>query len=148
MRVPLIVHERQAYWIRHLRPRLAHLEARWIESRSLADLERALESFPCPVVLIQLGHRHREALQALVTTAVLAPTALILVVDRERHLGPDPLARELGATHTIRGEVPPPDVAALIDRWVVLATRRAQKDGWLPQSSRDPEPWDIPFLDP
>jgi hypothetical protein len=73
------------------------------------------------------------------------------VLDGEAHDGAALLARELGATHVLSGPVPPPAVAALLDRWLPLARRRTETAGWstaAPEPPR-PEPWNwlTPLLD-
>jgi hypothetical protein len=45
------------------------------------------------------------------------------------------LARELGATHVLSGFVPPPEVAILLIRWITLARRYLESDGWSRTSS-------------
>ena len=72
--------------------------------------------------------------------AQMAPNALVLVLDPSGHAGVVPAARELGATHVLTGVVTPPMVVALLSRWLTLARRRAEADGW----AGDPEPevWD------
>jgi hypothetical protein len=52
------------------------------------------------------------------------------VLDPESHHGAAGLARELGATHVVSGFVPPPEVAALLARWIALAQRHIERDGW------------------
>jgi hypothetical protein len=53
------------------------------------------------------------------------------------------LARELGATHVLSGPVTPPEVTHLIARWLPLAQRQAESDGWssAPKGTPEPEPW-------
>jgi hypothetical protein len=52
------------------------------------------------------------------------------VLDPEAHDRAIGLARELGATHGVAGFVPPPVVANLLARWIALAERRIERDGW------------------
>ena len=51
------------------------------------------------------------------------------------------LARELGATLVLSGHVPPPVVAELLDRWLSLARRRTDADGWSARMAPEPESW-------
>lgn len=148
--LPLIIHERLNQWARQLRPRLAAWPIRLVESRSLADLEGALAGTACPILLIDLGQRPRAGLEELERATRLAPSALILVLDPEAHEGVALLARELGATHVYSGVVTPPAVARLIERWIVLAQRRTEADGWSSVRKPEPEPepwnWLAPYL--
>ena len=54
------------------------------------------------------------------------------------------LAFEVGATLVIAGVVPPPRVAAMVLRWLPLARRRAELDGWALANGPEPEPWERP----
>jgi hypothetical protein len=55
------------------------------------------------------------------------------------------LARELGATYVASGFVPPPLVADLLARWIGLAQRRIERDGWsqisFPPTQTNPWTW-------
>jgi CheY-like chemotaxis protein len=139
----VVIHERLGTWARHLRPRFLAWPIRWVETRSTADLEAALTGLACPVVVIDLGRRVRAGLEDLDRAAQAAPNALFLVFDSEAHEGVAVLARELGATHVFSGPVTPPEVARLLARWLPLAQRLAESDGW--SSTREPrpaaEPW-------
>ena len=66
-----------------------------------------------------------------------SPAALVLVLDPGSIEGVRELARELGATHVISGFVPPPEVAALIDRWITLAAAQTEREGWSRQVSTE-----------
>jgi hypothetical protein len=146
----VVIHERQGIWARHLRPRLLAWPIRWAETRSTADLDAALSGMASPVVVIELGRRVRAALEDLDRAAQAAPNALILVLDPQAHAGVATLARELGATHVFSGPVTPPEVATLIARWLPLAMRQAEGDGWSAARPPDPEPepwnWLAPLL--
>jgi hypothetical protein len=148
--LPLIIHERLGSWARHLRPRLAVWPVRVIETRSTADLESALERAACPIVVIDLGRRPRAGLEELDRAVGKAPLALTLVLDPGAHEGVATLARELGATHVYSGVVTPPAVAGLLARWIPLAQRRTEGDGWSGawKSEPEPEPWNwlAPYL--
>jgi len=139
----VLIHERLGNWARQLRPRLLAWPIRWIETRSTTDLEAALAGMACPIVLIDLARRPRAGLEDLDRAAQAAPNALILVLDPQAHEGVATLARELGATHVLAGPVTPPSVAELIARWLPLARRRAERDGWsnAPEPEPEPEPW-------
>jgi CheY-like chemotaxis protein len=141
----VVTHERLGTWARQLRPRLLAWPIRWVETRSTADLEAALAGLACPVVLIDLGRRDRvrAGLEDLDRALQAAPNALVLVLDPLAHEGVATLARELGATHVLSGPVTPPSVAQLVARWLPLAQRQAEGDGWA--GAREPlpapEPW-------
>ncbi len=74
-----------------------------------------------------------------------APDAWVLVLDPEANDGVAGLARELGATYAVSGFVPPPVVADLLTRWVALAARRIERDGWsrtsFPETETEPWSW-------
>jgi hypothetical protein len=141
----VVTHEQLGTWARQLRPRLLAWPIRWVETRSTADLEAALAGLACPVVLIDLGRRDRvrAGLDDLDRALQAAPNAMILVLDPQAHEGLATLARELGATHVFSGPVTPPTVAQMIARWLPMAQRQAEGDGWA--STREPlpapEPW-------
>ena len=140
----LVIHERIGTWARQLRPRLV----------GVAD----------PAGRDPVGGRPRggagrrglpgrgdrpgppaRAPGSKTSTArcAVAPDALVLVLDPEAHDGVAPLARELGATHVVAGPATPPAVAALLARWLPLARRRAEADGWsvAREPEPEPEPW-------
>ena len=148
--VPLIIHERLGNWTRQLRPRLLTWPIRIIESRSAADLEGALAGTACPIVVIDLDRRPRAGLDDLERATRKAPAALVLVLDPGVHDEVALLARELGAAHVFSGVVTPPAVARLLERWILLAQRRTEADGW--SSAHKPEPesepwnWLAPYL--
>ena len=141
--LPLVIHERLGYWARHLRPRLLGWPARWVQSRSADDLESALAGAACPIVVLDLTRRVRAGLEDLDRAVQRAPNAMVLVLDPEAHEGVALLARELGATHVISGVATPPDVADLLARWLPLAQRQAESEGWsnAPPPVPEPEPW-------
>ena len=129
-RVAVILHERLGHWNRQLRPRLHDRPVRWFETRSRADLDSLLIGLACPVVLIDLGRQPIEGLKDLGHIVDRAPDARVLVLDPEAHDQVAGLARELGATHVAPGFVPPPFVARLLARWIELAERQIERDGW------------------
>jgi hypothetical protein len=135
--LPLVIHERLGNWARQLRSRLSGWPIRLVESRSAADLEAALTGIACPIVVLDLAQRPRPGLDDLSRVAEVAPRALVLVLDPEAREGVAPLARELGATHVLSGVVTPPAVANLIARWIPLALRRTESEGW--SRAREPE---------
>jgi hypothetical protein len=141
--VAVILHERLGTWAGQLRARLHERPVRWLETRSTADLDAAIEGVACPVVVIDLS-RNVEALLDLGRVMKLAPGARTLVLDPER-LEVVAVARELGATEVISGFVPPPEVARLIDRWISLAVEQSQREGWsrslTAESPMDSESW-------
>ena len=139
----LVIHERICHWARLLRPRLVGPALRITETRSAADLEAALASVACPIVVIDLARRPRAGLDELDRALRVAPDALVLVLDPEAHEGVSLLAQELGATHVISGVATPPAVARLLARWLPLARRRTEAAGWSGTAPEpiEPEPW-------
>jgi hypothetical protein len=142
-RVAVILHERLGQWNRQLRPRLHDQRIRWFETRSRADLDNLLIGLSCPVVLIDLGQQPATGLHDLMCVLERAPDARILVLDPEFHSEAVGLARELGATHVASGYVSPSFVASLMARWIELAQRGMDRDGWSRASLADAatEPW-------
>ena len=141
--VPVILHERLGNWARQLRPRLHDLPIRLFETRSRGDLETILTGLASPVVLIDSGKHVSNGLLDVDLVLTRAPDALVLVNNPESSPEVASLARELGATHVLSGFVPPPDVAGLLLRWIVLARRQIEHDGW----SRTSEPESNPTED-
>lgn len=145
-RLPLVVHERLGVWARQLRPRVAGWPVRLVESRSVASLLATASQSACPLVLFDLANRPVTALAELEQLMQAAPGALVLV------LAPSPLpelttlARELGAASVLPGTPPPPAVVSLLARWVPLAVRRAEAEGWAaaqdePEPAHETDPW-------
>ncbi len=149
-RVAVILHERLGNWNRQLRPRLHDRPIRWFETRSRADLDSLLIGLAAPVVLIDLGRHPAEGLKDLDQVLLQAPDARVLVLDPESHDQVAGLARELGATHVASGFVPPPFVASLLARWIELAGRQIERDGWsrtsFPETETEPWAWLADFL--
>jgi hypothetical protein len=144
----LVIHERLGHWARQMRPRLSSWPVRLVETRSAADLEAAVAGRACPVVVIDLSRRVRSGLEDLDRATRAAPNAMVLVLDPGSHEGVALLARELGASHVIAGVATPPAVAALLARWLPLARRRDDRDGWSARPGPEPEPWGWPALVP
>ena len=142
-RVAVIVHERLGNWNRQLRPRLNNWPIRWFETRSRADLESLLVGLGSPIVLIDLGRYPAAGLRDLDHVLHRVSDARVLVLDPLAHDGVAALARELGATHVASGFVPPPFVASLLARWIELAARQIERNGWCKTSypETDAEPW-------
>jgi hypothetical protein len=138
MHVPLILHERLGNWARQLRPRLQNLPIRWFETRSRADLEHVLPGLAYPVVLIDPGKVVANGLVDLDLVLMRSPGALVLVNNAESDIEVTCLARELGATHVLSGFVPPPEVASLLTRWILLALRQSERAGWSRTSLPEP----------
>jgi hypothetical protein len=142
-RVAVIVHERLGNWARQLRPRLYRHAIRWCETRSAADLDAVLTGLISPVVLFDLAQQVAPGLRDLNLLLRRAPDARALVLDPEAHDGVSVVARELGATYVLAGFAPPPLVADLLARWIVLARSRIEREGWSRVLTADPgtEPW-------
>ncbi len=137
MHVPLILHERLGNWAGQLRSRLQNLPIRWFETRSRRDLDDVLTGLACPVVLIDPGTQLANGLIDLDLVRMRAPDALVLVRNAGGESEATLLARELGATQVLSGFVPPPEVACLLSRWVLLAQRRIECSGWSRISSSE-----------
>lgn len=134
--VPLVIHEQRGLWGRQLRPRLAGQPVRVFETRLRGELEEDASRGSCPILVVVLDDRPVQALDDLMHALAIAPRALTLVIDPRAQALLAWTAREIGATHVIPGTTPPPAVVALLGRWIVLARRRAESDGWWP----DPPP--------
>ena len=97
------------------------------------------------MVLIDLKRNVVKGLSDLDRLMRLFPGTRVLVLDPEAHDGVAELARALGATHVISGFVPPPEVACLIDRWIILADLQSDRAGWsrpmTTDTPLDPEGW-------
>ncbi len=143
VRVPLIIHERLARWGRQLRPRVATWPVRVHETRSSSDLVVALGRSACPILIIDLTDRPRQGLEALERAMANSPNLLTLALESGSHPEVLSLARELGATHVVSGLATPPDVMAILARWLPLAIRRAESDGWAGDPEPEPEPWEV-----
>ncbi len=129
-RVTLVVHERRDLWVRQLRPRVVGLPVTVRESRSAADLGRALSADPAAVVVADLGAEPFDRLSELEHCRRSLADALVLVLDPESIPGVALIAREVGATLVRSGFVSPPDVARILTRWITLASRRSEAAGW------------------
>lgn len=141
----VVLHERSGAWARQLRARLDDVPARWFETRSTADLLAATRACTSPVVLIEAAPDPAPALRDLAVLAASASSPFVLFVDprgRPEVLG---AARESGATRAVSGRVTPPEVAALAARWISLAGRAVDREGWtrpIPADpARDPAAW-------
>lgn len=127
----LAFHERRATWARLLRPRLVEAGVDCVETRSTADLTRALAGRFVPLVLIDASERPASVLDALAAVSETAPDALTLVLAPQESPPFDVWMRELGATRAWLGPARPPAVHDCLLRWSELARRRASADGWL-----------------
>jgi hypothetical protein len=113
-----------------------------VETRSSADLMRAVSQAAFPIVLIDSTDRVSAGLEDLARAVRLSPDALTLLLVPK---GPQTipwLARELGATHVFKGTPLPPRVTELLERWLNLARVRSDADGWAPAPPGPPEPWE------
>lgn len=142
----MVVHERRGTWARQLRARLRDPGLRWLESRSTADLLAAVRGAPRPIVVYEVGRRAEEGLEGLLRLTLAADDPLVLLLDPESR--PDVLAlgRELGASVVRAGVVTPPEVEALLRRWLGLVGHRAAREGWRPgddPGGPDPRPVDL-----
>lgn len=135
--VPLVFHERLSHWYRALRHQVSTWPVRVHESRTGHDLEALLRPMACPVLVLDLGRRTAQALEDLHLARSIARDALILAIDTARRPEVPPIALDLGATLVMGGPVVPPQVLAILGRWVPLARQRAGR-GWSPED--DPTP--------
>ena len=145
MRVPVILHGRMGDWSRQLRPRLHDLPVRWFESRSSQDLKTLLGGLAFPLVLIDAGRERGLSLRDLGRILIDAPRARVLVLDPDAVPGFALMARELGAAHVFSGFVPPPVVASLLSRWILISRSDIARAGWsrttFPETQTDPWSW-------
>lgn len=94
------------------------------------------------MLLVDLGQRPVPMLEDLERVLERSPDALSLVIAQEGDEEALVLARELGATMAIGGRVLPPEVMQLLDRWVRLARKRLETEGWIDEMAGRAEPWD------
>jgi DNA-binding NtrC family response regulator len=139
--LPLVVHEPQTSWGRQLRARGTEWPVRLHETRSLDDLIAALRRAAFGLLLVDAGDRPLAALDHLAHAAPLLGGWLVLFVDAAEDPDRATLARALGATHVVARPVPPPEVAALLRRWVDLALDRRARAGWLADIDPAPDAW-------
>ena len=150
MPAPLvIIHERVANWSRHLRPRFRGRAVRWSESRSTSTLLRAASLSTCPILVIEMESRPARGLEDLDGALRVAPKALSLVLEPRGRAEVLSISRELGATLVLGGVVVPPQVERVLLRWLPIAGRRSEAEGWSPSLEPEADPWDRPelFLD-
>jgi hypothetical protein len=130
VRLPLVVHERIGFWARQIRPRVVDRPVRLIESRSAPDLLAAVACSSCPILLIDLADRPAAHLDHLDRALQAAPDCLSLVLERTTDPEIHDLAIEMGATAVLPPGTTPPVVVNLLLRWIPLAQRRAERNGW------------------
>lgn len=123
--IRIVVHERIATWTGQLRPRFpSDGQVQWVESRSEQDLVAAAAGPADSIVLIDLGGRTLWGMRGLDALNQVTHAALILVLNPDSIAEIPLLARELGATLVWSGVVVPPQVEALLHRWLrLIATR-------------------------
>ncbi|WP_337174895.1 hypothetical protein [Paludisphaera sp.] len=134
----LVLHERTGDWARRLRPRPWAVSARWVESRSTADLLGATSARAWPVVLIEAAADPAPALRDLGSLVEAASAPLVLFLDPRGRPGVVRAAGELGATLAAGGRPAPPDVADLLARWLLLSARAIAREGWTTPTPADP----------
>jgi hypothetical protein len=133
MAQPLVItHERQGHWARQLWPRFPAGSIRWSESRSTRSIVATARLSPCPILVVDLGNRWLEGLEALGEAMFEVPSALALVLCPRPDADVETVARELGATLVLSGVTVPPVVESLLRRWIPLATRRMESAAWFP----------------
>jgi hypothetical protein len=99
-----------------------------------------------PIVIVELDERPARGLHDLQASLEVNPSALSLVIDPIGRTEVAQLSRELGATMVLSGVVVPPEVEAILHRWLPLANQRAASGGWWPAEQPEPEPWERPDL--
>jgi hypothetical protein len=141
----VVLHERSGSWAGQLRPRLGDVPARWFETRSTVDLLAAVAGRASPVVLIEAGTDAEPALRDLTRVAASASAPLILFLDPRARPEVLRAARELGATLAETGRITPPEAADHMERWIGLAARAIEREGWTravtADPSREPDEW-------
>lgn len=141
----VVLHERLGGWARQLRPRLAGSPARWIETRSTAELLVAITGGASPVILIEASQDPEGNLREVALVVERGGSPLVLFIDPLDRSDVMDLGRELGATLTVGGRCTPPEVAELIGRWIGLSARANAREGWSrPRPAdplRDPSAW-------
>jgi DNA-binding response OmpR family regulator len=132
MQIDLILYERLAHWYRVLAAHLAEKPIRLVETRTADEMEQALDRSALPLVLIDLGDHPERALGVLERAARhrSEPIILVLVPQADPHL--ECVARELGVGDVLTRDVTPPELLALLQRWVLVLIRRLEKGGWYP----------------
>lgn len=135
----VIFHERVANWSRQIRPRFQEWPIRWSETRSTAGLVEAASRSACPVVVMGLDDQAARGLRDLDEALQVTPGALSLVLDPLDRLEVAETARALGATLVLPGLVIPPEVERLLLRWLPIARRRGELEGWSASSEPDPD---------
>lgn len=131
--MPLVIHERRGRWARQLRPRFAGQPVRVVETRSDLDLRNALRGTDAALVLVDLEERDVSVLDELVGALQGARDPLVLVLISARDALAAELARECGASDLCVGFVPPPEVAARLERWLRVCLERRARGGWFPR---------------
>lgn len=141
----VVLHERSGSWARQLRARLGNGPARWVETRSTADLLEAIAGAAAPVVLIEAGPDPAPSIHDLARVVARGSSPRILFIDPLGRLEAMDAARELGATLAVSGSAAPPEVAGLIGRWIELSRQAGAREGWSrPRPAdpvRDPSAW-------
>src|SRR5262249_44373000 len=113
-----------ARWIRQLRARLGTEGIRWMETRTEADLERAVTGTTRVVLLIDGSAKDCRPLDVLarIEGTSCDPCILVLLGRDQSYLSR--AAYEMGASAVLESGTPPPAVAALVSRWVKLLRSR------------------------
>ena len=142
MRLPLIIHERIGHWARQLRPRVEAWPVKLIETRPGDDVATMARRSACPILVVDLGDRPKLGLEAIDQAYSTAPLALILALNSSKLPEVDTLARELGASRVLSGSINPPDVMTVLERWLPIAQKRAEADGWAEDRVPELEPWE------
>ena len=148
-RVPLIFFERIATWARRIRPRVVDWPVWVVETRSAGDLTEALRGWPCPLLVADelrgwpcpllvadLGDEPSRVVEVLAKVLHGSPDALVLAIDPNRVEGVAEVARVIGVARVLGGVVTPPEVMAVLDRWLPIARERTGRAGWSREGPR------------
>lgn len=144
--VSVIIHERVGNWSRRLRPRFQGWPIRWAETRSADSLARAVSGLACPILVVDLDRRTIRGLFDLDEALQIAPNALSVVLDPLGRPEVVSIAREVGATLVLPGQVVPPEVDKILQRWLPIARGRSESQGWSASAEHEPEAWEDPDL--
>ena len=150
-RVAVILHERLGNWVRQLRPRLHDQPIRWFETRSRADLDRRPDRPGVPRGADRSGSASGGRLEGPRSGAPpgsgrAGPRARSRVAPTRWPAWPASWAPLTWS----RASCPRPVVAALLARWIALAQRHIERDGWsrtsFPESETEPWGWLAAYL--
>ena len=136
-KIPCVLHEPTGRWARQLRGRLPNSPVVWRETRTRDELLHALRGTNAAIVILECRRDPLPALQDLTALGGGDAAPLVLFLDPHERRDVLDLANELGAALATSARTPPPEVAALVLRWVDLARRRLEREGWIQPPGRE-----------